>query len=329
MVQIRFPPPAWLVALGLAVWLLLPGAPVLAEIAVVLNSNDDNISLIDTTTYTEIKRLPIGKAPHHLIPTPDERHLLIGNTSSNELVFLDPQSGEIQQRVPRIADPYQLRFSPDGRWFVANGNRLDRVDIYHYDHEQFTLAAKVPLPKTPSHLVFSHDSRLVYVTLQESDQVAAIDLATQTVRWTLSTGHLPAGIWLTPDGLHLLVGLTGEDGVEVRAADSGKLLQHLKTGKGAHNFLPLGDGRHVLISNRVENTISLIDQQTLKVVESFPVPNGPDDMELRRDGAELWVTTRWVNRVSVIDMKTRKLIHSIHVGRSPHGIYFYTHAARR
>lgn len=91
----------------------------------------------------------------------------------------------------------------------------------------------------------------------------------------------------------------------------------------------MGDGKHVFLSNRVANTISIIDMPTLKIVETFPVPNGPDDMELRKDGTELWVTTRWINRVSVIDMKTKQVKHSIRVGRSPHGLYFHTHAPRQ
>ncbi|MGE5240831.1 MAG: PQQ-binding-like beta-propeller repeat protein [Bacteroidota bacterium] len=325
----RFRPAISSLVLGAAVFLSLAAAPARAEVAVVLNSNDDDISLIDTATHSVIQRVPIGKQPHHLFPTPDERYLIVGNTQSNELVFLDTSTGAIVRRVPNIADPYQLRFSPDGRWFAVNGNRLNRVDLYRYANGEFSLAARLPLEKTPSHLIFSHDSRVLYTTLQESDRVAAIDVATQKLLWFAPTGHLPAGIWVTPDGFHLLVGLTGEDGVDVLSAQDGRLLMRLKTGRGAHNFLPLGDGRHVLISNRVDNTISVIDEQELKVLRTFPVPGGPDDMELKRDGSELWVTSRWINRVSVIDMRTGILMHSIHVGRSPHGIYFHDHAARR
>lgn len=39
------------------------------EVAIVLNSNDDDMSLIGTRTYREIKRVPIGQEPHHLINT--------------------------------------------------------------------------------------------------------------------------------------------------------------------------------------------------------------------------------------------------------------------
>jgi YVTN family beta-propeller protein len=63
-------------------------------------------------------------------------------------------------------------------------------------------------------------------------------------------------------------------------------------------------------------------------VETITVPGGPDDMELKKDGSELWVTSRWIGRVSVIDMKTRQVKHSIPVGRSPHGLYFHSHAPR-
>jgi len=315
----------------IAGWLVVAGlsTPAAAEVAVVLNSNDDDISILDTLTYQELRRTPIGKGPHHLIPTPDDRYIVVGNTGSNELVFLDPASGDVVRRIGRIPDPYHLGFSPDKQWLVINANRLDRVDLYRYQDGTVQLAKRLSLPRTPSHMAFGADSRTVYVSLQESDQVAAIDLATQSVRWRVGTGRQPAGVWVTPDGQKVLVAITGEDYVDALSPDDGRSLARIVTGKGAHSFLPRGDGRHVFLSNRVANTISIIDQQTLAVTHSFPVPGGPDDMELKHDGSELWVTSRWANRVSVVDLATYKLKHSIRVGRSPHGLYFHSHAPRR
>ena len=91
----------------------------------------------------------------------------------------------------------------------------------------------------------------------------------------------------------------------------------------------MGDGKRVLVSNRISNTINVIDQTTLKVVDTFNVDGGPDCMELTKDGRQLWVTARWAKRVTVIDVATRAVIKHIPVGKSPHGIYFATHAARR
>ena len=47
------------------------------------------------------------------------------------------------------------------------------------------------------------------------------------------------------------------------------------------------------------------------------------------DGKQLWVTSRWIQKVTVIDMDTRKVIKQIPVGKSPHGIFFISHAARK
>lgn len=296
-------------------------------VVVVLNSGDASVTLIDQATRQPIQTFAVGKEPHHLMATPDNQSLIVANSVGNDLVFLDPRTGQIQRQVENIEDPYQIGFSPDKKWFVTNGLRLDRVDVYRYDGHNLSLAKRVPLAKMPSHLVFTADSRIVFVSLQESDEVAAIDLPTQTVLWKLKVGSRPAGVWLTPGDKYLLVGMTGSDYVAVVDWRERKVIKRIPTGKGAHNFRSLADGRHVLVTNRVSNSISIIDEQTLeKVGDITGLLPGPDDMELTADRRFLWVTFRWARRVGVIDMATRKLVDVIPVGRSPHGIYFYHRA---
>ena len=297
-----------------------------AQVVVVLNSRDASVSLIDQKTFAEIGRVQVGKEPHHLYPKPDGKSLIVANAMSNDLHFLDPVTGQLQRRVKDIEDPYQIGFSPDNRWFVANALRLDRVDVYRYDGKDLTIAQRFPLPKAPSHVWFSSDSRYAFVTLQESDQIAAIDLQAMQVAWTMPVGKLPAGIIMTPDDKYLLVGIMGQDCVEVIDWRQRKSVDCIRTGKGAHNLRGQGDRRHVFVSNRVGNTISRIDTTTLKVVDTIEVPGGPDDMEITDDGKLMWVTSRFAKQVQVIDLEQRKVVRTIKVGRSPHGIYFQNRA---
>lgn len=298
----------------------------LAQVAVVLNSRDANVSLIDQKTFTEVGRVAVGKEPHHLYLKPDGRSLIVANAQSNDLHLLDPVTGQLQRRIRDIDDPYQVGFSPDHRWFVAVALRLDRVDVYRYDGKDLAIAQRIALPGAPSHVWFSSDSRYAFVTLQESHQIAAVDLSALKVAWTLPVGKLPAGIIMTPDERHLLVGIMGQDCVEVIDWRQRKSLECIKTGKGAHNFRGQGDRRHVFVSNRVANTISRIDTVTLKVVDTFEVPGGPDDMEITEDGKLMWVTSRFAKQVQVVDLEQRKVIRTIKVGRSPHGIYLHNRA---
>jgi YVTN family beta-propeller protein len=306
--------------------LVAAGSASAQPVAIVLNSRDATVSLIDQQTFREISRVDVGKEPHHLYPTPDGGRLIVANAMSNDMHLLDPSTGKLLGRIRGIDDPYQIGFSPDNKWFVVNALRLDRVDIYGWDGRDKRLVARVPLPRTPSHQWFSPDSRFVYVTLQESDEVAAIEVATATVAWKVKVGRQPAGIVVTPDGRHLMVGVMGEDYVEVIDLQTRRTVHRIVTGRGAHNFRGVGDKRHLLVSNRVENTVSIIDMATMSVVGTIAVPGGPDCMELSADGKLLWVTMRFARQVAVVDLPARKLLRTIPVGRSPHGIYLHNRA---
>ena len=184
------------------------------------------------------------------------------------------------------------------------------------------------LAKTPSHIAFTADSKIAFITLQDSAELAAIDLATQTILWKMPTGPTPAGLWMTPGDKFLLIGITGADYVEVVDWRTRQVIKRISTGKGAHNFRPQGDRKHVFVSNRVASTISLLDMQTLeKVGDITGLPAGPDDMEITADGKNLWVSFRFAKKVGIIDVPSMKLTTVIPVGKSPHGVFFYPRAA--
>ena len=283
------------------VWLLAAPAVYAAPPLFVLNSQDANVSVIDPVTWTETQRIPTGKEPHHIYLTPDEKSLLVANATSDTLTFLDPRTAEVQRTVKGIVDPYQLRFSPDMKWFVTVANRLNHVDFYRWDGKDFTLVKRVPSSKTPSHLWIDSKSTTVYASMQDSDELVAFDLNTQAIKWRAKTGPMPADVYLTADDKTLLLGLTGSDGVEVYdvTGKEPKLVKKIPTGKGAHAFRAAGDKRHVYVSNRVANSISKIDLQTMQVVANYPVPGGPDCMDVSADGRLIYVTSRWAKKVPV------------------------------
>ncbi|TAL95469.1 MAG: YncE family protein [Paraburkholderia sp.] len=298
-----------------------------ANNVIVLNSGEATLSLVDEATRQVVGTIPTGKEPHHLMVTPDNSSLIVANSVSNNLMFVDPKTGKVQRWVEGIEDPYQIGFSPDHKWMVTTGLRLDRLDIYHYDGHNMALASRLPLGVMPSHMAFTTDSKTVFVTLQVSGELAAIDLATQQVKWKMKLGKVPAGLWMTPGEKYLLVGMTGSDYVAVVDWKNQKIVKTIPTGKGAHNFRSLADGKHVAVSNRVASTISIIDEDTLTNVGDITgLMAGPDDMELSADKRYLWVTFRFAKHIGIIDLSTRKLIQTIAVGRSPHGIYFFDRA---
>src|SRR5690242_17757354 len=156
-----------------------------ANVVVVLNSKDATVQLLDQATGADNGTFAVGKEPHHLMATPDNKSVIVASSAGNELIFLDPVTGKVQRRLADVLDPYQIGFSPDQKWFVSAALRLDRVDVYKYDGGNVVLSKRLPLARMPSHIAFDAASTTAFVTQQGSDQVSAIDLKTQTVKWTI------------------------------------------------------------------------------------------------------------------------------------------------
>ena len=288
-------------------------------IAFIVNSGSASISVIDMATQKEVRRIPTLREPHHLVRSPDGHSLLIGDTAGNQMIFLDPSTGEVQKRLP-VTDPYQMAFSPDGKFLTVNGLARNQVDIY--DAQTMKLIKRFPVVATPSHLAYSPDSATVFVSLQDSDKLAAFDLRTMTEIWTVPVGKTPAGVmWLNGK---VLVADMGTDYIAVVDPITGKVLEHVETGKGAHNLFLSPNGKILWVNNRAGGTTMSLDSTTLKPIRSYAIPGGPDDMDFA-PGGKIWITRRWAEKVAVLDPATGSY-ETIDVGRSPHGVFLNPHA---
>ncbi len=292
----------------------LGGGPAWAGAVLVMNSAAASLSVVDLATHKELRRIPVLREPHHWALTPDGHELLVGDTGGNELLDLDSATFALLRRIP-VADPYQLGFSPDGRFLTVNGIARNQVDIY--DAGTLKLVKRFPLASMPSHLAYSPDSSMVFVSLQGTDKLAAIDLSAMQVRWTAPVGRTPAGV-MWHDG-RVLVADMGADYFAVVDPVDGHVERKVHTGRGAHTLFLSPDGKRLWVNNRVEGSTSVLDAGTLAVLRTYKLPSGPDDIVFAPDG-RLWITQRFARTVAVLDPATGD-IQQADVGRSPHGIF--------
>jgi DNA-binding beta-propeller fold protein YncE len=304
--------------LSLLLFVALPAAA--SGLAFVVNSGGASISLLDMSSEKELRRIPVLREPHHVALSPDGKSLLVGDTVGNEMLFLDPATGAIQKRMP-VADPYQLAFSPNGKFLVVNGLARNQVDVY--DAASMQLLKRFPIASMPSHLDYAPDSSRVFVSLQGTDSLVAIDLTKLAILWKEKIGKTPAGV-LWHDG-KVLVADMGTDYVAVVDPTDGHVLNRVHTGKGAHNLFLSPDRKIIWVNNRVAGTTTSLDAATLAPIRSYAIPGGPDDITFAPDG-RLWITRRWAEKVAVLDPKTGDY-QTIDVGRSPHGIFLNPHAS--
>jgi DNA-binding beta-propeller fold protein YncE len=283
-------------------------------LVLVVNSAGASLSVVDMATDREVRRIPVLREPHHVALSPDGRDLLVGDTVGNEMLFLDPLTFAIKRRMP-VADPYQLGFSPDKRMLTVTGLARNQVDIY--DAATMKLLKRFPAATMPSHLAYSPDSSVVYVSLQGTGKLIAFDLRRMAVLWEQPCGRAPAGV-MWQNG-KVLVANMGEDNVAVVDPVDGHVERRIRTGRGAHQLFRSPDGKLIYVNNRIDGSTVALDAATLAEVRSYKVPGGPDDIDFAPDG-KLWITERFAEKVAILDPASGA-IRTVDVGRSPHGLF--------
>jgi DNA-binding beta-propeller fold protein YncE len=316
---------------------LAPRAAAARPLVYVPNSHDGTVTVIDPRSYRALRTFATGALPQHVVPSYDLKTLWVANNLGNTLTPIDPVTGREGRSVP-VDDPYNLYFTPDGRFAIVVAERLRRLDFR--DPHTMALVQSVPVPcKGVDHMEFTADARFAVATCEFSGQLVKVDLAARAVVAALTldpdglgSAAMPQDIRSAPDGRVFYVADMRANGVFLVDPVAFRRIGFVATGKGTHGIYPSRDGRLLYITNRGWNTtaggrrgpgtITVLDPQTQRIVATWPVPGGgsPDMGNVSADGRELWLSGRYDNEVYVFDTVTGALLHRIRVGREPHGL---------
>ena len=106
---------------------LAPVARQFRALVYVPNSGNDTVTEIDQRTYRVIRQFPVGGLPQHVVPSYDLRTLWVTNDLGNSLTPINPVTGSPGPPVD-VADPYNMYYSPDGRYAIVMAEQLRRID---------------------------------------------------------------------------------------------------------------------------------------------------------------------------------------------------------
>jgi YVTN family beta-propeller protein len=294
------------------------------------NSDANSVSVIDPRTYRVVRTFRVGVQPHHVVPSWDLKTLWVNNTQGNTLTPIDPMTGRVGRPVA-VHDPYNLYFTPDGRYAVVMASR-DRQIVFR---DPRTMAVRKTVPAGcagVNHADFSVDGRYFIVSCEFSGQLLKVDVAGQRVvgRMRLPGGGMPQDVKISPDGRTWYVADMDRHGVWIVDGDRFRVLRLLPTGRGAHGLYVSRDSRYLYISNRDEGSVSRLEFASGQLVSKWRIPGGgsPDMGGVSADGRVLWLAGRYHGEVYALDAGTGRLIKRIPVGAGPHGLCVYPQPGR-
>ena len=301
------------------------------------------VDVIDQATMQVVNRYKAGSISQHVVPSWDMKTLYVTASAANELVPINPTTGEPGPGIP-VTRPYNLYFTPDGTKAVVQEEQNNR--IAYYDTATWKELKSVPATcNGNNHADWSADGSYFLVTCEFSGDLLKVDTASGDIvaKIKLANGAMPQDVRLVPDGSKFYVADMMSDGVWVVDGVTMSVLGHIDTGKGTHGIYPSRDGTKMYVTNRGrhmgdetrksrpgEGSVSVVNPHTDTVEATWTIPGGgsPDMGGVSADGTRLWLSGRYDSEVYVFDTTTGELVGRIHTDPSPHGLVVWPQPGR-
>jgi YVTN family beta-propeller protein len=296
------------------------------------NSGSNTVDVISQRTFKIIEQFPVGALPQHVTPSYNLRTLYVDNDLGNSLTPINPRTGRPGQPIP-VEDPYNLYFTPDGRFAIVVAERLQRLDFRDPNTMRLIHSLSVPECRGVDHMDFSADGRYAFASCEFTGRMIEIDLQTQQVVRTLGLNDglsSPQDVKLSPGGRIVYTADQENGGVWEIDASAFRVVGFLKTGAGAHGLYPSRNAKFMYVSNRQAGSISVVSFRTRRVVQTWqlPLPASPDMGGVSADGNTLWLSGRYNAVVYAINTSTGHLRATIPVGSGPHGVCVWPQPGR-
>jgi DNA-binding beta-propeller fold protein YncE len=293
------------------------------------NSASNTVDEIDPHTYRIVRHFNVGVLPQHVVPSYDLRTLWVTNDISNSLTPIDPRTGAPGTPV-HVEDPYNMYFTPDGRYAVVMAEQLRRIDFHDAHTMRIVREVSVPQCAGVNHADYTANGRYMLVSCEFGAAMVLIDVPNERLLATvrLPPRASPQDVKLSPRGGLFYVADLTYGGVWKIDSTTFRVVGFLHTGSGAHGLYPSRDATELYVSNRGAGSVSVVNFRSGRVVATWDIGGSPDMGGVSADGRVLWLSGRYDASVYAIDTRTGKLLRRIAVGDGPHGLSFFPQPGR-
>ena len=308
------------------------------------NLRSNAVYVIDPKTFKVLYHFKVGDDPQHVVPSWDLQTLWVTNNAEGRtdgsLTPINPKTGRPGPAIP-VADPYNMYFTPDGRYAIVVAEALKRLDFRNPHTMKLQFSLPTPGCGGINHADFSIDGRYAIFTCEFNGGLAKIDMVHHKVMGylRLSPHGMPQDIRVSPNGKIFYVADMKKNGVFMVDGATFRKIGFIHTGIGTHGLYPSRNGKDLYVANRGSNlihgprngkgSVSVIRFATNRVVATWPIPGGgsPDMGNVSADGRTLWLSGRFDDVVYAINTRTGS-VRKIPVGMEPHGLTVWPQPGR-
>lgn len=293
----------------------------------VLDKEDNMLSIIDPATLKTVARIPTGEAPHEIAASDDGKLAFVANygarTPGRTLSVIDLAAQKELRRVDlgALRRPHGIAFAEGRAWFTAEENK----SIARYDPASNQVDWLLGIGQNRTHmLVFSKDGTQLFTSNIQSDSITLLQRSSDPSGWNatnIAVGKGPEGGDVSPDGREFWAANSGDGTISIIDVPAKKVAQTLDIHTKRSNRLKFTpDAKLVLVSDLSGNELTILDASSRKEIKRLNLGHNPEGILIVPDGSGAYVALAGDKTVVVLDLKTLEVTARISTGNGPDGM---------
>ena len=297
-------------------------------------TNSNFVAIIDLKTR-EISKVRLGLMPEHFDISEDNKYAYIGNMGNGEMSIVDIENKIEVNRIAGFFEPHGPVCIPGSDKVYVGNMGAHEISIIDTKNPQVVartievgsafMMAMVDMPGKLAEIIgianptLTPDGRYAYAADGDSDQVAVIDTATDSVIKTIPVGDEPWRAYASPDGTKMLVPNNGDQTVSVIDTKKNKVIATFPGGEDMTGVNFVNGGKKAYVISRGESAIYVLDMVKMKEMKRIKFDQDMvfETASTTPDGKKVYLAASQANSVVVIDGATDEYAMIRNVGLSP------------
>lgn len=299
------------------------------EYLIVLNKDEDSISIIDLKTDEEVKKIPTDYNPHEVVISPDKKKTFVTCSLGNSLYVISNDNFEVIDIIKHegFNFPHGLAISKEKNELYLASTYSNK--FYVFDVDTHEIKKIIDTHQDKSHMVtLSPDETSAYIPNIGSGNITEYDTNDGSIKTHFPVGNGPEGLAIYKNG-DIYSANQEDDRVVVYDKDTYEEKFSIRVGHVPIRAMFSPDYKYLFVPNRESNDLSIIVPEysfcgKIRPYEIKRIPLGTwtGGIVFDDDSAHAYVANNKTNDISAICMRQLIEFKRIKAGIHPDGIAY-------
>jgi len=314
-------------ALAFGAWAEEPSKNVRQKLYIT-NSGGNDVTVVDLATNKPIGSIVVGPHPHGIVAPKSQDFLLvtIEGGKVGELVWIDPHTDKVIERMECGPAPNALAITPDGKFaYVPCSNGYFEV----IDVANRKIVERIRTGGRPHNTACSADGKHMYLApMGDVKKVLIAETSTRKVIGEIPFSNVVRPIALSANEKYLFAQVDGLIGFEMAEIAGRKVIHRVadtltddqkKIPSRSHGLGVRPDQKELWECDLAHSEVHVFDLTGAEPKQTAAIPMGGHVywLTFSADGKFCYVSVLSKNEAAVVDTATKQIVARIPAGREP------------